>query len=233
MLAPQIQKNLEQIHFQIAELAQSAGRKPETVKLIAVSKTYPVDAIESAFETGQCSFGENRIQEALSKIEHFSSHPSMEWHLIGHLQKNKARFCPGTFAWIHSVDSFELAHKLEQRCAQLEKPLQALIQVNLSHEDSKNGIWNWDDVCRLGEKLCEFQWLKWRGLMTMAEPNIGEKQTRQTFADLRQGLERLQSQMGLETLTELSMGMSADYSWAVQEGSTMIRLGRAIFGDRN
>lgn len=226
----QIQDNLKKLHEQMAHALSKAGRASQEVKLIAISKTFPADQVQAAFEAGQLCFGENRIQEALEKIPALPA--SLEWHLVGHLQKNKARFCPGNFQWIHSLDSQELVERLEKRCAQEQQQINGLIQVNLSGESSKQGIWEWDDLCRLTESMLACQWVKLKGLMTLAEANVGEKKTRATFEKLRQWKTCLVEQFGNEECTELSMGMSSDYPWAIAEGATFIRIGSAIFGQR-
>jgi len=228
-----IQQNLQHIRENIAEIASKAGRLPEEVKLIAVSKTHSADKVDLAVTAGQCHFGENRIQEALGKIEKLSDHSSIEWHLIGHLQKNKVRFCPGNFHWIHSIDSLELAKRLEQKCAEKRKTIQGLVQINLSKEATKSGLLDWDVTCQLGEYLLSCEWLQWKGLMTMADPQASEKQTRNGFATLYQWNEKLKQKFNAPQLTELSMGMSSDYPWAIEEGATLVRIGRAIFGNRD
>ncbi len=226
-----ISENLQRVQAHIVEVAQNAGRDPKEVRLIAISKTHPASKVQAAVDAGQMVFGENRVQEALEKVEQLPEH--VEWHLVGHLQKNKAKFCPGKFQWVHSIDSVELINTLERRCALQEQPVQGLIQVNLSQEASKAGVWEWDTVCRLGERILECQWLKWRGLMTIGALQASETETRKTFATLAEWRERLVQQFGnAQECTELSMGMSADYPLAIEEGATLIRIGSAIFGAR-
>ena len=181
----------------------------------------------------QTAFGENRIQEALGKIEVLNNSPQVEWHLIGHLQKNKVKFCPGNFQWIHSVESIELANKLEVRCALTNKNINVLIQVNLSREKSKSGLQKWDDILRVAESISAGQWLKFRGLMTIPAPNFGELKTRKIYEQIRKWRDKLRHELDSAEITELSMGMTADYHWAIQEGATMIRVGTAIFGPRD
>jgi hypothetical protein len=153
--------------------------------------------------------------------------------LIGHLQKNKVKFCPGNFQWIHSLESVELAKKLEARCALTNKNINVLIQVNLSQEESKSGLQEWDDILRLAESISDGQWLKFRGLMTIPAPNLGELTTRKIYEQIRKWRDKLQQEFDSPEITELSMGMTADYHWAIQEGATMIRVGTAIFGARD
>ena len=227
-----LKERLAELSAELAELATEAGRSPEEIKLIAVSKTHPSELIAEAFQAGQVRFGENRVQEASEKIERLQN-PGIEWHLIGHLQKNKARFCPGRFDWIHSVDSQELLELLEKQCALQSQPIQILLQANLSQEDSKSGVSDYDNLCRLLEKTQGCQWLHCRGLMTMAAATDDANNIRKTFSQLRTRLEKLRNEFTLTTFTELSMGMSSDYRIAIAEGATMIRLGTTLFGERN
>jgi len=227
-----LKERLTELSAELAELAIQAGRSPEEIKLIAVSKTHPSELIAEAFQAGQLRFGENRVQEASEKIERLQN-PGIEWHLIGHLQKNKARFCPGRFDWIHSVDSQELLELLEKQCALQGQPMQILLQANLSQENSKSGISDYDNLCRLLEKTQNCQWLYCRGLMTMAAATDDANTIRRTFSQLRTWLEKLRDEFTLTTFTELSMGMSSDYRIAIAEGATMIRLGTTLFGERN
>ena len=227
-----LKERLTELSAELAELATEAGRSPEEIKLIAVSKTHPSELIAEAFQAGQIRFGENRVQEASEKIERLQN-PGIEWHLIGHLQKNKARFCPRRFDWIHSVDSQELLELLEKQCALQSQPIQILLQANLSQEDSKSGVSDYDNLCRLLEKTQGCQWLHCRGLMTMAAATDDANNIRKTFSQLRTWLEKLRNEFTLTTFTELSMGMSSDYRIAIAEGATMIRLGTTLFGERN
>ena len=226
-----LKERLTELSAELAELATEAGRSPEGIKLIAVSKTHPSELIAEAFQAGQVCFGENRVQEASEKIERLQN-PGIEWHLIGHLQKNKARFCPGRFDWIHSIDSQELLELLEKQCALQSQPIQILLQANLSQENSKSGVSDYNNLCRLLEKAQDCQWLSCRGLMTMAAATDDANEIRRTFAQLRTWLEKLRNEFTLTTFTELSMGMSSDYRIAIAEGATMIRLGTALFGER-
>ena len=227
-----LKERLTELSAELSELATQAGRSPEEIKLIAVSKTHPSELIAEAFQAGQVRFGENRVQEASEKIERLQN-PGIEWHLIGHLQKNKARFCPGRFDWIHSVDSQELLELLEKQCALQSQPIQILLQANLSQEDSKSGVSDYNNLCRLLEKTQGCQWLRCRGLMTMAAATDDANKIRKTFSQLRTWLEKLRNEFTLTTFTELSMGMSSDYRIAIAEGATMVRLGTALFGERN
>lgn len=228
-----VKDSLVKVQQQITQAAIQSGRTPEEIQLIAVSKTKSVELIKEALAAKQTAFGENRIQEALGKIEVLSKSDQVEWHLIGHLQKNKVKYCPGNFQWIHSIESAELANKLESRCAFTNKNINVLIQVNLSREESKSGLQEWDDILRVAESISAGKWLKLRGLMTIPAPNLGELKTRKIYEQIRKWRDKLRHELDSPEITELSMGMTADYHWAIQEGATMIRVGTAIFGSRD
>jgi pyridoxal phosphate enzyme (YggS family) len=228
-----VKNSLVKVQQQITQAAIQSGRTPEDIQLIAVSKTKSVELIKEALAAKQTAFGENRIQEALGKIEVLSKSDQVEWHLIGHLQKNKVKYCPGNFQWIHSIESAELANKLESRCAFTNKNINVLIQVNLSREESKSGLQKWDDILRLAEAISAGKWLKLRGLMTIPAPNLGELKTRKIYEQIRKWRDKMRHELDSPEITELSMGMTADYHWAIQEGATMIRVGTAIFGSRD
>ena len=227
-----IKDNLAVVQQQLSQAATEAGRSPEDIQLIAVSKTKPAEMINEAVLANHTAFGENMVQEAISKMSALNNIDNIEWHLIGHLQKNKVKFCPGNFQWIHSIDSIELAKKLEERCALKQQNINVLIQVNLSQEKSKYGVQQLDELFQLAETLHAGQWIKLRGLMTIPAPDLGENSTRKLFEKLRMWRDQLQNELDAPEITELSMGMTADFQWAIQEGATMIRLGTAIFGSR-
>lgn len=227
-----IKDNLAVVQQQLSQAATEAGRSPEDIQLIAVSKTKPAEMINEAVFANHTAFGENMVQEAISKMSALNNIDNIEWHLIGHLQKNKVKFCPGNFQWIHSIDSIELAKKLEERCALKQQNINVLIQVNLSQEKSKYGVQQLDELFQLAETLHAGQWIKLRGLMTIPAPDLGETSTRKLFEKLRMWRDQLQNELDAPEITELSMGMTADFQWAIQEGATMIRLGTAIFGSR-
>ena len=227
-----IKDNLAVVQQQLSQAATEAGRSPEDIQLIAVSKTKPAEMINEAVLANHTAFGENMVQEAISKMSALNKIDNIEWHLIGHLQKNKVKFCPGNFQWIHSIDSIELAKKLEERCALKQQNINVLIQVNLSQEKSKYGVQQLNELFQLAETLHAGQWIKLRGLMTIPAPDLGETSTRKLFKKLRMWRDQLQNELDAPEITELSMGMTADFQWAIQEGATMIRLGTAIFGSR-
>ena len=227
-----IKDNLAFVRHQLNQAATEAGRFPEEIRLIAVSKTKPTTMINEALLANQTAFGENMVQEAIKKMSTLNNFDNIEWHMLGHLQKNKVKFCPGRFHWIHSIDSIGLTKKLEELCAFKSENINVLIQVNLSQEKSKYGVHKLDELFHLAEKLYEGHWIKLRGLMTIPEPYLGELPTRKIFEKLRMWRDQLQKDLGAPEINELSMGMTADFQWAIQEGATMIRLGTAIFGPR-
>ena len=227
-----IKDNLAVVRQQLSQAATEAGRAAEKINLIAVSKTKPIAMINEAVWANHSAFGENMVQEAINKMSALNNIDNIEWHMIGHLQKNKVKYCPGNFKWIHSIDSIELAKKLEERCALKQQNINVLIQVNLSQEKSKFGIQQLFELFQLAETLHAGHWIKLRGLMTIPEPDLGEASTRKIFEKLRMWRDQLRKELGDPEINELSMGMTADFKWAIQEGATMIRLGTAIFGPR-
>ena len=227
-----IKDNLDVIRQKLSIAAKDSGRSLKEIQLIAVSKKKPATMIHEALLSNHTVFGENMVQEAIKKMSVLKNVENIEWHMIGHLQKNKVKFCPGNFQWIHSIDSIGLADKLEEICALKQKKINVLIQVNLSQEKSKFGVQKLDELLQLAEKLHEWHWIKLRGLMTIPEPHLGESSTRKIFEKLRNWRDHLQKELGAPEISELSMGMTSDFEWAIKEGATMIRLGTAIFGPR-
>ena len=216
-----IADNLLQVNDQIASACERAGRDRSEVTLIAVSKTFPAEAIAEAHAAGQRHFGENRVQEGLTKLEQLAElGVDADIHLIGHLQRNKARHA-GRFASVQSVDSVRLAEAISRR---LERELPIMLEVNVGKEASKQGF----AAAELDEALEQIRALpnlRVEGLMTVAPEVADPEDVRPVFATLRKLSERFE-------LPELSMGMSNDYAIAIEEGSTMVRIGRAIFGNR-
>ncbi len=231
-MPPSIAENLAAVQARIAEAALRAGRAPESVRLLAVSKTKPAAAVLEAYRAGQRCFGENRVQEALAKME--ETGPGPEWHLIGHLQSNKARAVPGRFAAVHSLDSERLANELQRHAESAAVPLEVLIQLNLEHEASKSGLTGEDGLRRLVEHVkARCPRLLLTGLMTIPPPDLSEAETRAGYARLRTLHAALRAEFGLDAaFRELSMGMSHDFEWAIAEGATIVRVGTAIFGAR-
>jgi pyridoxal phosphate enzyme (YggS family) len=223
--------NLSAIRQRMADAARRSGREPESVTLVAVSKTQPVAKVREAYEAGQRLFGENYVQEALPKIAQVP--PDAVWHLIGHLQSNKVRHAVGTFACIQTVDSPKLALALEQRAQARGLTVEALVQVNWSHEATKSGVADPDALRRLVEGMRGYVAVRLRGLMAIPDPRLGESGLRSCFAGMRRLRDSLAAEFDLgPAFSELSMGMSQDFEWAIEEGATLVRIGTAIFGAR-
>lgn len=230
--AGSISSNLSLLRARIAELARASGRAANAVRLIAVSKTHPVDSLRAAFAAGQRDFGESTVQEALPKIAALAPH-DIEWHFVGHLQTNKAKFVPGRFAWLHSLDSAKLAARLARAAQDNAARVNVLIEVNVTGDPAKHGVAPADLAPLLEAVLREAPTgILLRGLMTIGPYPSNEDETRRCFARLRELRDEQRAQFGLPDFTELSMGMSDDYAAAIAEGATMVRLGTAIFGTR-
>ncbi len=223
--------NIQDIHEQIKAACLSAGREPESVRLIAVSKTKPASQIKEAFLAGQIEFGESYVQEFLDKYQDpILEKIPVEWHFIGHLQSNKVRFIIDKVSLVHGIDRLSTAEELSKRAVQHNLHVDYLLEVNTSGETSKYGMLH-DEVLAAEENLFRMPNITLRGLMTIASPDTTK--ARQEFRNLRLLLEDLKkiSPDPLK-LTELSMGMSGDFEEAIAEGATMIRVGSAIFGWR-
>jgi pyridoxal phosphate enzyme (YggS family) len=219
-------ENLDRVRAAISAAAARAGRDPGTIRLIAVTKTVPLERIRDAIALGLRTFGENRVQEAVPKIEALAAE-GCEWHLIGHLQRNKVKDIPGHFAMVQSVDSVRVVDALGPRVGM---PLDVLIEVNIGEEPQKTGALP-TDVPLVAEAIRQYPTLHLRGLMTIAPLRPDEESVRPFFRQLRVLRDQLQDRIG-RPLPELSMGMTDDYPAAIAEGATMLRLGRAIFGPR-
>lgn len=216
------------VRERLARAARAAGRRPEEITLVGVTKTVPAARISAALGLGLTELGENRVQEARDKI---AAMPGARWHLIGHLQSNKARLAAQLFPVIQSVDSPGLAAKLARLAGELGKTLEVFAQVNTSGEASKSGLAP-GEADRFFAAVAALPNLRWRGLMTIGPLTEDERAARAAFAQLRELRERLARQYPALPLAELSMGMTDDCEWAIAEGATMVRVGRAIFGDR-
>ncbi len=224
-----IASNLQAVRAAISASAASAGRNADAITLLAVSKTFPEEALREAWRAGQRRFAESYVQEALAKIEALKD-LAVEWHFIGPIQSNKTRSIAGNFAWVHSVDRLKIAERLSlQRPADLP-PLQLCLQVNISDEASKSGVAP-EEVFGLAESVVKLPNLTLRGLMAVPKASDDESVQRAAFAELKRLYEKM-NKMGLH-LDTLSMGMSDDYPAAIAEGATMVRIGSAIFGKRN
>jgi pyridoxal phosphate enzyme (YggS family) len=223
-----IADNLALVHAQIQAACQAAGRAESSVRLLAVSKTWGADAVRAAHAAGQTAFGENYIQEAVDKITVLQDLP-LEWHCIGPIQSNKTRLVAEHFDWVHSIDRLKIAQRLsEQRPAHLP-PLQVCIQVNVDGGETKSGVIP-QDLPALAQAVAALPNMQLRGLMTIPEPAESEAAARAVHRQARLLLESLIAQ-GL-AIDTLSMGMSADMAPAIAEGSTLVRVGTAIFGKR-
>ncbi len=228
-----IQQNIKDIISQIESAQQKCGRTPNSVQLLAVSKTKPVEAVLEATQAGQRSFGENYVQEGVDKVLYFQRHHpelDLEWHFIGPLQSNKTRLIAEHFDWMHTVDRDKIAQRLnDQRPAQLP-PLQVLIQVNTSGEASKSGI-SESEVFALAELISGLPNLMLRGLMSIPE-NVSDYESQlAAFKKLTNIKQQLAEKY--PTIDTLSMGMSGDMEAAIEAGSTIVRIGTAVFGQRN
>jgi pyridoxal phosphate enzyme (YggS family) len=217
---------------EVLETVKTASNGRENVKLIAVSKTKPVEMIIEAHQAGQILFGENKVQEARDKKPVCPE--NIEWHLIGPLQKNKAKYCPNIFTTIHTLHRLDVAELLQKKCEETNSQLNVLIQMNLSGEESKSGLQSETELFTFAEQVLEFPRLKLTGLMTISSPQFNEAQTRNVYSQLRELNEKASHQFGIQNqMNELSMGMSNDFEWAIQEGATLVRVGSSIFGSRN
>ena len=222
-------ENYRHIRERIDERARAAGRKPEDIRIVAVSKTFPPETVQAAIDQGIRLFGENRVQEAKSKIPALSG--DFRFHLVGHLQSNKARDAVGLFDLIHSIDKASTARRVGDEALRAGKTQAVLVQVNTSAEDTKSGI-DPDGAFELCREAAAMPGIELSGLMTIGPLEGDEEAVRASFALLR-GLRRdIAGRLGMK-LPELSMGMSGDYLIAVDEGATLVRIGSAIFGQRS
>jgi pyridoxal phosphate enzyme (YggS family) len=223
-----IEKNLLQVQKRIEDAATRVGRDPTGIRLIAVTKTVAIERIREAIAAGATIFGENYVQEARHKIDEIG-HTGLQWHFIGHLQTNKAHYAVRLFDLIHAVDSIKLARELDKRAAAKGTVVDCLIEVNLSQEESKFGITE-EKARELAHEMRDLKNISLKGLMTMPPYFDDPELARPYFIALR----KLQEKIAQDAtpLPELSMGMSTDFEVAIEEGATMVRVGRAIFGER-
>ena len=223
-----LQANLLTVEERIARACAKAGRRPDSVLLLAVSKTFPADAVRAAAEAGQRHFGENYIPEGSDKAFELNN-PALIWHFIGPIQSNKTHPIAQYFQWVHTIEREKIARRLSEQRDPGQPPLQVCLQVNVSGEGSKSGVAP-EDLFALADEVAALPRLRLRGLMAIPEPTHDESLQRARFAQLRGLLESLR-QRGHDMDT-LSMGMSADLEAAVMEGATIVRIGTAIFGER-
>ncbi len=231
MKMTELKTRLENVLNRIKNAALACGRDPETILLVAVSKTIPTDMVKEAIEAGVKILGENYIQEARKKLGALSSHP-VSWHFIGHLQSNKAKYAVGLFDLIHSVDSLKLARELNKQAKKINKIQEILIQVNIGMESTKAGVYE-QDALSLIKDISHLENLSVKGLMTMPPFFDEPERARPYFSALR----KLRDQIKKESIPniamdELSMGMTGDFEAAIDQGASLVRIGTAIFGKR-
>jgi pyridoxal phosphate enzyme (YggS family) len=223
--------HLDDIRLQIKRTAEQCGRDPKTVQLVAVSKRMPVQAVTEAHQCGQLLFGENYLQDAQEKIQQLDA--SLQWHFIGHLQSNKARQAAELFQVIETVDRLKIARALDKHAGNLNKTLDILIQVNVGKEPQKSGVQP-EEAEELLRAVQPLKYLRARGLMTMPPYGRNAEASRPWFKKLKQlSVQFAEDKLFYDThAVELSMGMSGDFTVAIEEGATLIRVGTAIFGPR-
>lgn len=224
-------KRLQTVKDRIQTAARACGRNPGTIRLVAASKTVPTARVRQAIQAGVTILGENYVQEARTKFNDLATY-AVSWHFIGHLQSNKAKYAVRLFDLIHSVDTLKLARELDKQSRKINKIQEILIQVNISKEASKSGV-NVKDTLSLLTEISRLENLSVKGLMTMPPYFNAPEKVRPYFTALRNLRDRLEQQGLLNVgLDELSMGMTGDFEVAIQEGATLVRIGTAIFGDR-
>jgi pyridoxal phosphate enzyme (YggS family) len=227
-----IKENVAQVQERIVAACRRSRRGPDDVKLVAISKTFPPEYVRAAYEAGLRDFGENRVQEAMAKRPALSD-LSITWHLVGHLQTNKAKAARELFHWVHAVDSFRLAQKLDQAAAAGGGRLPVLLEVNLGEEASKAGVGE-SEIIQLAEQVSRLGTLEARGLMVIPPFLDDPELVRPYFRRLRELAREIDSKnIPNLSMQELSMGMSHDFEVAIEEGATIIRVGTAIFGVRS
>lgn len=231
MMAAEIEKNLNHVKEEINEACKRAGRDPKEVTLIAVSKTKPIEDLRAAYAAGARDFGENKVQELTGKIEEMPA--DIRWHMIGHLQRNKVKYIAGKVSLIHSVDSYRLAEEINIQAKKNNCTIPILIEVNYAKENSKFGIAP-EETKELVQEISELENVKIKGLMTIAPFVEDPEENREIF----RGMKELSVDIARENIDNvemevLSMGMTNDYIVAVEEGSTMVRVGTGIFGARD
>lgn len=222
-----LQASRNQVLQHIADACKQAQRAPETVQLLAVSKTHPSESLREMYQTGQRAFGENYLQEALDKIENLND-LAIEWHFIGHVQRNKTKHLAASFAWVHGVDRLMIAERLSKQREADQAPLNICLQVNIDAQESKDGCQP-NEVAELVKKMSQLPHLKLRGLMVIPAPN-----NTHAFAEAKQLFDAVKQEHAQpEDWDTLSMGMSGDMVEAIAAGSTMVRVGTALFGARD
>ena len=222
-----LQASRNKVLQQIEDACKQAQREPKTVQLLAVSKTHPSESLHEMYQTGQRSFGENYLQEALDKIETLND-LDIEWHFIGHVQRNKTKHLASSFAWVHGVDRLIIAERLSSQREASQAPLNICLQVNIDAQETKDGCQP-NEVAELVKNISQLPHLKLRGLMVIPAPH-----NTQAFADAKQLFDTVKKEHAHpEDWDTLSMGMSGDMTEAIAAGSTMVRVGTALFGARD
>jgi pyridoxal phosphate enzyme (YggS family) len=227
-----LRKRYEDFMDRVRKRAESSKRSPSEITVVAVSKTFPHEAILELFSLGHRDFGENYVQEAKKKIEKINS-SEIRWHMVGSLQKNKVKYMPSLFQWFHALDSVELLNLLSERFEKAGKKLNLLIQVDFTGKEGRSGVKE-EDVFELAKACLDKKGISLKGLMTLPPPPSKPEDSRPFFRRLRELKEKcIKSGIPPECMKELSMGMSDDFEVAIEEGATILRIGRAIFGERN
>jgi pyridoxal phosphate enzyme (YggS family) len=224
--------NIERIRQRMDAAARTAGRSPDEIRLVAVSKRMPPESVAAAIAAGHRCFGENTLQDAMTK-QQLIDDPAIEWHFIGHLQSNKAGAVAESFDWLHTLDSVKLAKKLAAHRPQQAAPLGVLLQVNIARDPAKYGLMP-DAVADVTDTLLStaLPGIRLQGLMTIGQQGADDSQRRAEFAALRELAADCATRFGPQHFSELSMGMSDDFELAIAEGATMVRVGSSIFGSR-
>ena len=226
-----VAENLAQVQKNINESCNEINRDPNEVTLIAVSKTKPVEMLQEIYDENIRDFGENKVQELCDKIEKMPS--DIKWHMIGHLQRNKVKYIVGKVALIHSVDSYRLAEEISIQAKKHNTTVPILVEVNIAHEESKFGI-SEEDAILLVKEISELENIRIMGLMTIAPFVADPEENRSVFRKLKKlSVDIAAKNINNITMSVLSMGMTNDYQVACEEGSTMVRVGTGIFGERN
>jgi pyridoxal phosphate enzyme (YggS family) len=222
--------NLDRVRERVAEAAIGSGRDPAEITIVAVSKTQPVEVIQAAYDLGLRHFGENRIEEASEKFDRLPA--DIQWHMVGHVQSRKAVRAVSPYVLVHSVDSVKLARRLNTFAHEAGRVLPVLLEISLAGEMSKHGF-SPSEAATAADTILSLQHLALRGLMTMAPIVPDPQEARPMFSGLREIRDQLASQFPDASWGCLSMGMTDDFAVAIEEGSTMVRIGRAIFGERH
>ena len=226
-----LQENLQQVEANICKACENAGRKRSDVTLIAVSKTKPVEMLQTVYDLGPRDFGENKVQEMCGKMEVLPK--DIRWHMIGHLQRNKVKYIVGKVELIHSVDTYRLAEEINIQAKKQNVIVPILVEVNIAHEESKFGI-SAEDAILLVEEISKLENIRIKGLMTIAPYVENPEDNRLYFRKIKQlSVDITNKNIDNVFMEILSMGMTGDYMVAIEEGATMVRVGTGIFGERN